>query len=54
MKHRLTPKTLALQKIIELGNRQIAAGKVTPAAEAIRQIRNHRVRVTIKPPPHSS
>jgi len=34
-----TQETLALLKILALGNRQIEAGKVVPAAQAIRRAR---------------
>ena len=34
-----TQETLALLKILALGNRQIEEGKVVPAAEALRQAR---------------
>ena len=35
-------ETLALLKILALGNRQIEEGKVTPAAEAIKHLRARR------------
>lgn len=35
-----TQETLALLKILALGNQQIDAGKVTPAKTAIRQLRD--------------
>lgn len=38
-----TQETLALLKILALGNRQIEEGKVVPAAEAIRRVRSKRV-----------
>ena len=34
-----TQETLALLKILALGNQQVAKGQVTPLAEAIQQIR---------------
>ena len=34
-----TQETLALLKILALGNRQIEAGRVVPAAEAMRRAR---------------
>ena len=34
-----TQETLALLKILALGNREIEQGKVTPAAEAFRRVR---------------
>ena len=34
-----TQETLALLKILSLGNRQIEAGRVVPAAEAMRRAR---------------
>ncbi|OGA06711.1 MAG: antitoxin, Phd family protein [Betaproteobacteria bacterium RIFCSPLOWO2_02_FULL_65_20] len=34
-----TQETMALLKILALGNRQIEEGRVTPAAEAIRRLR---------------
>jgi len=34
-----TQETLALLKILALGNREIEQGKVTPAAEALRRVR---------------
>ena len=34
-----TQETMALLKILALGNRQIEEGKVLPAAEAIRRVR---------------
>jgi prevent-host-death family protein len=37
-----TQETLALLKIFALGNRQIEAGKVVPAAEAIRKLRGKK------------
>jgi prevent-host-death family protein len=37
-----TQETLALLKIIALGNRQIEAGKVTPAATAIKRLRDKK------------
>jgi hypothetical protein len=41
---RRTPETLALLKILALGNRQIEKGKVTPAAEAFRAVREKSAR----------
>jgi len=35
-----TQETLALLKILALGNRQIEEGKVVPAADAIQRLRN--------------
>ena len=40
--YKQTQETLALLKILALGNRQIEEGKVQPAAEAIRRIRESR------------
>ena len=37
-----TQETLALLKILALGNRQIAAGKVEPAAVVIQSLRERR------------
>ncbi|MBZ0090743.1 MAG: type II toxin-antitoxin system Phd/YefM family antitoxin [Sulfuricellaceae bacterium] len=37
-----TQETLALLKILALGNRQIEEGKVTPAADAIRRLRGKK------------
>jgi PHD/YefM family antitoxin component YafN of YafNO toxin-antitoxin module len=37
-----TQETLALLKILALGNRQIEAGKVEPVTEAISRLRNAR------------
>lgn len=39
-----TQETLALLKILALGARQVEAGKVTPAAEALRRLRGKRPR----------
>ena len=39
-----TQETLALLKILALGNRQIEEGKVVPAAQAFRNLRARRVR----------
>ena len=39
-----TQETLALLKILALGNRQIEEGKVVPAAEAIRRARGRIAR----------
>ena len=35
-------KTLALLRILELGNRQIEKGRVRPAAEVIARLRDRR------------
>ena len=40
-----TQETLALLKILALGNRQIDAGRVTPAAMAIKRLRQRKARV---------
>ena len=37
-----TQETMALLKILALGNRQIEEGKVEPAAEVIKRLRSHR------------
>lgn len=37
-----TQETMALLKILALGNRQIEEGKVEPAAEVIKRLRVHR------------
>lgn len=42
-----TQETLALLKILALGNQQIAQGKVRPHAEAIRRLRRQK---TAEPP----
>ena len=39
-----TQETLALLKILALGNREIEEGKVTPAAEVFRRLREKRPR----------
>ena len=39
-----TQETLALLKILALGNRQIEEGKVTPAADVFRRLRERRPR----------
>ncbi len=39
-----TQETLALLKILALGNREIERGQVTPAAEAFRRLREKRPR----------
>jgi hypothetical protein len=44
---KLPEETFALLKIIELGNRQIAEGKMIPLAEVKRRIRARRAQ-TIK------
>jgi len=37
-----TQETMALLKILALGNRQIEEGKVQPAAEVVKRLREHR------------
>lgn len=37
-----TQEAMALLKILALGNRQIEEGKVQPAAEVIKRLREHR------------
>jgi hypothetical protein len=37
-----TQETMALLKILALGNRQIEKGKVEPAAEVIKRLRVHQ------------
>jgi len=37
-----TQETMALLKILALGNRQIEEGKVQPAAEVLKRLRAHR------------
>lgn len=37
-----TQETMALLKILALGNRQIEEGKVQPAADAIKRLRERR------------
>jgi prevent-host-death family protein len=37
-----TQETMALLKILALGNRQIEAGKVEPVADVINRLREHR------------
>ena len=37
-----TQQTMALLKILALGNRQVEGGKVEPAAEVIKRLRVHR------------
>jgi PHD/YefM family antitoxin component YafN of YafNO toxin-antitoxin module len=37
-----TQETMALLKILALGNRQIEEGKVEPAADVIKRLRKHR------------
>ncbi len=37
-----TQETMALLKILALGNRQIEEGKVEPAANVIKRLREHR------------
>lgn len=39
-----TQETLALLKILALGNQDVAAGKVTPAAAVVARLRTRRVR----------
>jgi prevent-host-death family protein len=39
-----TQETLALLKVLALGNRQIEAGKVVPASTAIRRVRERKAR----------
>ena len=39
-----TQETLALLKILALGNRQIAEGRVVPAAQAFRSLRARKAR----------
>jgi len=39
-----TQETLALLKILALGNQQIEAGKVEPARDVIKRIRNNRAK----------
>ena len=39
-----TQETLALLKILALGSREIEEGKVTPAAEAFRRLREKQSR----------
>lgn len=39
-----TQETMALLKILALGNRQIAEGRVIPAKEAIRRVREEAVK----------
>ena len=39
-----TQETMALLKILALGNRQIEAGKVRPVARALRELRARRVK----------
>jgi prevent-host-death family protein len=39
-----TQETLALLKILALGNQEVAAGKVKPASEAIARLRSKRAR----------
>ena len=36
------PETLALLRILALGNRQIAAGQVQPAADVVAKLRERR------------
>lgn len=38
-----TQESLALLKILALGNRQIERGRVTPAADAVRRVRAKRL-----------
>ena len=37
-----TQETMALPKILALGNRQIEEGKVQPAADAVKRLRERR------------
>jgi prevent-host-death family protein len=39
-----TQETIALLKILTLGNRQIEEGKVVPAADAIKRLRKNKTR----------
>jgi len=39
-----TQETMALLKILALGNRQIEAGRVTPAATAIKRLRQRKAK----------
>jgi prevent-host-death family protein len=39
-----TQETLALLRILALGNQQIAANRVSPLAEAIKRVRGHKTR----------
>lgn len=39
-----TQETMALLKILALGNRQVEEGKLIPAAEAIRRLRGRKAR----------
>jgi len=40
-----TQETMALLKILALGNRQIEEGKVVPASQVIRRLRGKKPRV---------
>lgn len=40
--HERTPETLALLKILALGERQIASGEVQPVAEVIARMRERK------------
>jgi prevent-host-death family protein len=40
-----TQETMALLKILALGNRQIEAGRITPAATAIKRLRQRKAEV---------
>jgi hypothetical protein len=40
--YKQTQETLALLRILALGNRQIEEAKVQPAADAVRRIRENR------------
>jgi hypothetical protein len=50
---RITRETLALLKILALGKRQVAEGKVVPLAEAFRRLRARRTEWAKKNPPTS-
>ena len=39
-----TQETMALLKILALGNRQIEGGKIVPASEAFRRLREQKTR----------
>ena len=42
--HEETQDTMALLKILTLGNREIEAGKVAPAADVIKRLREKQAR----------